>query len=294
MDYKCREHQLHHLGWREWAVGQDSAFGKSSNPLCDELGLQGWQERQVGLKVSSVTAEGLAGHGHPWRVWVDPFMWTNKQTNGRNPPGTGEPLLWPAALRLLRDTGMGFWRGWFWVWSFTPSGALSACQAANASRRRREYLQNSSWCCGDSGRGWCSRSGCEWEELRWKNPSVPLFLSSEPPNPCVSHSPGSPFGLSLVSPVPRVTFWSPLAKGPWAEHGGSLGPRQKLLGRILRGTIEHYQTQLQSYFPVCCRYWALIAVIVTVTELGTLAVIRTVVLSCVTIWREARKEANEH
>lgn len=103
------------------------------------------------------------------------------------------------------------------------------------------------------------------------------------PQPCVPAPPE-------LSP-PHCPPWSPSPFEPCEPRHGGASAQAGAAGRILQGTIEHYQTQLQSYFTVCCRYWALIAVIVTVTELGTLAVIRTVVLSCVTIWREARKEA---
>lgn len=146
----------------------------------------------MGLKVSSVTGEGLSEQGHPLGSaggsgWISSCEQTNTHTRGilqdRGAPAAA------AAPRLPRDAGSGDGRdvsseGWFWVWSFTPSGALSARQAANASRGRREHLQNPSWCCGETREGVgaaalaVSEKSCSAQPC-WKNPtpstSVPLL-----------------------------------------------------------------------------------------------------------------------
>lgn len=84
----------------------------------------------------------------------------------------------------------------------------------------------------------CNGDEAVLTDMGRRNPT--LFLQSSPLQTQTSVlstlHPGSPTALN---------FWTLLANARWAERGGVLTPVKNPIRRILKGTIERYQTQLQ-------------------------------------------------
>lgn len=78
MDYKCREHQLHHLGWRECAVRSKYCLWKELESLVwlaeiSEAGRGGEGVKGVQCHCRGTLRAGMALRAC-WRLWMDQPM----------------------------------------------------------------------------------------------------------------------------------------------------------------------------------------------------------------------------